>query len=419
MSYLPRFIGQKIHYLTKRFGAVLVTGPRQAGKTTLLSNSAQNIFGSQIRTFSFDTPSEIDVFRRDPDLFFLNNPGILFLDEIQHVPDIFPYLKREIDRHQGAFRFFITGSQHFSLMKGVSESLSGRTAVLDLWPLAHQELNQKDIHLTLELLHEPAKLEKLLGAEFLVNDSDHIIPFMLRGGYPPVVLQNRGLDWFEAYRRTYLHRDIRELSQVADLGRFDRFLSLCAGRSGTIPNKAEISSLLAVDNKTVDHWLSLLQTSYQIISLPAYHARIARRVVKRPKWIFADIGLGLHLQGIRDERGLLAAPHFGHLFESFVIMEIRKIFGHSAIPWNAFHFRTAAGTECDLVLENGEELIPIEIKHTARPSSADIAPLNTFLELYPKQAPLGILISLYPKVEKLSPNTFNLPLGLLLNGLDA
>jgi uncharacterized protein len=416
MTYLPRFSEQKIYQLTRQFGAILVTGPRQAGKTTLLTHAARQLFKSNFSTFSFDTPSEMDAFRRDPDLFFLNHPGILLLNEVQHVPDIFPYLKREIDKHPNKFRFFITGSQHFSLMRGVSESLAGRAAILDLWPLAQQEISKSNLKHTLHFLEDPSALHTLRQKEFPANDKQHVVPCMLRGGYPSVALTNPSTDWFESYRRTYLQRDIRELSQVGDLGRFDRFLTLCAGRSGTILNKAEFSRSLSIDNKTVDHWLSLLETSYQMISLPAYHAHTTKRITKRPKWIFADSGLGLHLQGIRDMPGLLSAPHFGHLFEAFVIMEIRKLFGHVGKPWNAFHFRDAAGLECDLVLAKGGLLLPIEIKHTARPSTSDLAPLRRFMELYPKVTPYGLVISLNPKVEQLSPNIFNLPLGLILTG---
>lgn len=417
MTYLPRFSEKKIQQLTRQFGAILLTGPRQAGKTTLLTHAARQLFKSNFSTFSFDTPSEMDTFRRDPDLFFLNHPGILLLDEVQHVPDIFPYLKSEIDKTPGKFRFFITGSQHFALMKGVSESLAGRAAILDLWPLAQQELYKSNLEHTLHFLENPAALSTLRKKEFPVNDKQHIVPAILNGGYPPVALT--GLpptEWFESYRRTYLQRDIRQLSQVGDLGRFDRFLTLCAGRSGTILNKAEFSRSLSIDNKTVDHWLSLLESSYQMISLPAYHAHTTKRITKRPKWIFADSGLGLHLQGVRDMSGLLSAPHFGHLFEAFVTMEIRKIFSHTGKPWNAFHFRDAVGLECDLVLAKGGLLLPIEIKHTARPTTSDLAPLRCFMELYPKNTPYGLMISLNPKVEQLSPNIFNLPLGMILTG---
>jgi len=416
MPYFQRAIEEKVRQLSAKFPAVLITGPRQAGKTSLLEHVTAQLFGDRAGSIAFDTPSEISAFRRDPDLFFLNHPGILFLDEVQHVPDIFPYLKRELDRARRTFRFFLSGSQHFELMKGVTESLAGRVAVLDLWPLAVQEARGRHTATTVDLLENPARLDDLLGREFRATDQDDVVPAMLAGGYPPVVLEHAGADWLEAYRRTYVQRDIRELSQVADLGRFDRFLVLCAGRSGTVINKAEIASGVGIDSKTVDHWMSLLETSYQIIALPAYFANTTKRLVKRPKWVFADSGLGLHLQAIRDAHGLLNAPHFGHLFESFVIMEIRKLFAHAGIPWNGSFWRTPQGVECDLVLPAAGRLVPIEIKHAASPAANDLTALHAFLDLYKKTARHGILISMHPRVERLSPRIYNLPLGLVLNG---
>lgn len=419
MVYRHRFLQHKIASLVKVFGAVLVTGPRQAGKTSLLSHLAAELFPGVTRQVSFDTPSEIDAFRRDPELFFANHPGFVFLDEVQHVPDIFPYLKRELDRARGSFRFFLSGSQHFELMKGVTESLAGRTAVLDLWPFCVQEARGVPVAAavrTAELLQNPEKLKPLSGDEYPCNDVSDVIPAMLAGGYPPVVLDEAGGDWLEAYRRTYLQRDVRQLSQVGDLGLFDRFLTLCAGRSGTVVNKAEVSRILGLDHKTVDHWLSLLETSYQVVSLPAYHVATTKRLVRRPKWVFADIGLALHLQGIRDARGLLGAPHFGKLFESFVIMEIRKLFGHLGVPWDACFWRTPKGLECDLVLSAGTRPVPIEVKHGATIGAADFRSLHAFLDDHPRATHCGILISLYPRVERVSRRVFNVPLGLILNG---
>ena len=419
MTYQPRLLQEKIRELSSQFGAILVTGPRQAGKTWLLTHAARAMYGEGVQTVAFDTPIEIDAFRRDPELFFADRPGILLLDEVQHVPEILPYLKREIDRTPGKFRFFLSGSQHFDLMKGVTESLAGRTAVLDLWPFAVQEVRAGTVEAaraTVEFLENPARLDAILGREFPANDADDVVPAMLVGGYPRVALWGGGSDWLEAYRRTYVQRDIRQLSQVGDLGRFDRFVALCAGRSGTVFNKAEMGRSLGVDHKTVDHWLSLLETSFQIVSIPAHHATATKRLVRRSKWVFGDSGLGLHLQGIRDAVGLLNAPHFGNLFESFVLMEIRKLYAHLGRLWDARFWRTPKGLECDLVLPVAGRLVPVEVKHTASPRTRDLSPLSAFLEDPATAAPLGILISLHPRVEKLTRRIYNLPLGLLLNG---
>ena len=419
MDYRRRFIENHIRDLSGTFGAVLVTGPRQAGKTWLLTQLAAEIFADEMEIVSFDTPSEIDEFRRDPDLFFANHPGPLFLDEVQHVPDLFPYLKREIDRFPGKFRFFLSGSQHFPLMKKVTESLAGRAAVLDLWPFAVQEIRDSDVkraELTVDLLADPSLLNSMLGQEYPCNDRDDVSPSMIDGGYPSVALWNGAAPWLESYRRTYVQRDIRDLSQVGNLGLFDRFVVLCAGRTGTVINKTEAGRILGVTHKTVDHWLSLLETSYQIVQIPAHHATATKRLVRRPKWLFADSGLGLHLQAIRDGRALLNAPHFGNLFESFVIMEIRKLHGHIGRFWDARFWRTQRGLECDLVLPFAGRLTPIEIKHSAAPRRSDFTALHSFIDGEKDAADCGAVISLAPRVERLTEKVYNLPLGLLLGG---
>jgi uncharacterized protein len=419
MKYTTRFLERRIREWVGQFEALVVTGPRQAGKTRLLERLGREMF-PKMETIAFDAPSDIAAFRRDPDLFFANHPGVLFLDEVQHVPDIFPYLKREIDQVRGAFRFFVSGSQSFPMMKGVSESLAGRVAVLDLWPFCVQEAvgvaDSAAANATLDLLENPDRLSMFAGREFRINDRDHVAPAMLKGGYPKVAILQAGTQWLESYRRTYIQRDIRDLKQVSDLGRFDRFTVLCAGLTGTVLNKADLSRSVGVDNKTIDDWLSMLQTSYQFVELPPFFTNLTKRLVKRHKGLFADIGLGLHLQGIRDATGLLNAPHFGNLFESFVIMEIRKLYGHAGLPWDGHFWRTPEGMEVDLVVPVAGRVVPIEIKHAMRLRPEDYRGVQSFMALYHGKASKGVVISMHPRVERLAENIWNFPLGMLLHG---
>lgn len=420
MVYKTRFLERIIKKAAASSAAVVVTGPRQAGKTSLLSTIGRKLF-PDMETVSFDSPAEADEFGRDPGLFFINHPGVLLLDEIQHVPDIFPYLKREIDRHPGKFRFFISGSQVFPLMRHVAESLAGRAVILDLWPFCIQEAKDipksSDAGDTLALIEQPRLAARLKRNEFICSDRRDIVPAMLAGGYPKMLIHHAGSQWLESYRRTYIQRDIRDLAQVADLGKFDRFTVMLAGLSGTIVNKARIAQAVGIDNKTVDHWISILETSYQMIRLPAYARNPTKRLVKRPKYCFADSGLCLHLQGIRDSRALLNAPHFGQLFETFVIMEIRKLYGHAGRSWDAFYWRTPAGVECDLVLSAGGKVIPIEIKHGTTIRRDDWKGLNSFMAEHPQETSHGRLISLYPKIEQLDKKIWHLPIGALLHGV--
>jgi len=413
MSYTIRGLEAKILAEMGRYGAMLVTGPRQAGKSTLLRHVARKMWGDNWSKFSFDTPSDIAAFRQDPDLFFLNHPGPLLLDEVQNVPDIFPWLKKHVDHNPGVTKFLLTGSQHFAMMHGVAESMAGRVLVLDLFPLAQKELHGASVRETVEGLLDPQHLVPLLGKTFASSDTDAVFPAMLRGGYPAQAIQNLGSSWFSSYRTTYLQRDIVSLGHVQNLGSFDRFLVLCAGLSGTIPNKANLADNLGIDAKTVDNWLGLLDAGYQILQLPAWSHNTSKRVVKRPKLIFGDCGLALHLQAIRAEDALFAAPHFGNMFEGWVIMEIRKLFGCAAIDFDAYHWRTSNGQECDLVLRSAGKLIPIEIKHTASPNSNDVKGLIAFRKEY-KESGLGILISMKPTVQWIAPGILNVPVGLLI-----
>ncbi len=417
MDYRPRALESVLAAYVDAFAAVLLTGPRQAGKTTLLRHFARGRFGEDLAMVSFDTPSEVASFRQDPDLFFANRPGPLLLDEVQQVPDLFPYLKREVDRVPDRFRFLLSGSQHFPLMRGVTESLAGRAGVLELWPFACQEAAGAAVVRTLALLEHPERLEELAGARWPANDPDDLLPRMLRGGYPVPLLRGAGAPWFASYRQTYVLRDVRELSQVADLGLFDRFVVLAAARTGTIVNRSEVGRSLGIDDKTVERWFSLLETSYQGFWLPAWHGNATKRLVKRRKWVWGDSGLGLHLQALREPDTVLAAPHFGALFESFVLSEIRKLFGHAGLAWTGHHWRTGSGQEVDLVLPVGGRLVPIEVMHGASPRARAPRGLRAFRRTYGDQAPLGILISLHPVVEQVERGVWNLPLGLLLAGL--
>ncbi len=418
--YKNRFIEKKIVACAKSAGAVVITGPRQAGKTSLLLNVSKMIWNRDVPVVSFDAPSDIVRFRQDPDLFFLNNPGPLLLDEVQHVPEIFSWLKRQIDKQPGQCLYGISGSQSFSLMKGVSESLAGRAMVFDLWPFCVQEARdvpaRAEADTTLDLFENPDQLAKLAGREYSCNDRDDVAELMLRGGYPPVLLELAGGIWLESYRRTYIQRDVRSLYPLHDLGAFDRMVMLAAGRTGQILNKADVSAALGVDNKTVDNWLRILEAGYQFFVLQSYHVNTDKRLVKRPKLYCADIGMALHLQGIRDTVALLASPQFGALFETFVVMELRKLYGHAGRMWDGFFWRQPGGVECDLVLPRAGYLLPIEIKHASRVRDDDLRGLRAFRNTYRRMSHGGMVISMNPRVERLAPDIWNVPLGLLLNG---
>lgn len=415
MQYVRRFLEARLQASMGSYGAVVVTGPRQAGKSTLLQHML-GLEGQPLSSVAFDTPSEVDAFRSDPDLFFAEHSTPLLLDEVQRVPDIFSYVKREVDRTPGTFRFFLSGSQSFELMRGVSESLAGRADILDLWPMAVCEPHStlQEARRMLETITNPAGIDSDVKGVYPCSSSEDVCPAMMRGGYPRVALGQVGLEWLVSYRRTYIERDIRGLAAVHDVGRFDRFLRLVAGRTAQVFNKAELSRLVQVDNKTIDHWLDVLEQGYQVLRLPPWFGNVEKRLVKRPKFHIADSGLGLSLQAIRTPESLVQAPHFGHLFESFVVMEIRKLFGHVGEIPNLYFWAQPGSHECDLVIEQAGRLTPIEIKHARRLRPDDWAGVKAFMELYGDAAPAGVILSLDPQLRKVHDRIWNVPLGLLL-----
>jgi len=416
MSYIHRFLEQEVERLAQGgFGAVLIAGPRQAGKSTLLQQVGARLFGPTFATRALDVPADVEAIARDPELFLLDHPGVVLLDEIQHAPNLLPWLKREIDKQPGKLRFLLSGSQQFGVMKGVAESLAGRVAVLDLWPFAEQEVRGADIADFIACLEDPERLRAYTGARIPLGNSD-VLALLLRGGYPASVLGKSRSIWFESYRRTYLHRDVRDLREVGDLGRFDRFLVLMAGRAGTVVNRAEIARTLGLDHKTVDRWCEVLEASFVGFHLPAFERNPTKRLVRRPKWVFGDSGLGCHLQAIRAPDTLSNAPHFGSLFESWVLAELRKLFAHAAVPWDGAFWRTQDGRECDLVLPGGGRPVPVEIKHAATLTRSDWRGLEAFLDEHP-ESQTGILLSLAPEVQWLSRRVVNVPIGAVVSGL--
>jgi len=412
MKYIHRGVEASLLQAMNRFGAILLTGPRQAGKSTLLRHIAQKKWGTAWQEFSFDTPADIAQFQGDPNLFFLNHPGPLLLDEVQNVPDIFPWLKKMVDQAPEQTRFLLTGSQHFPMMKGVAESMAGRVLVAELQPFSQRELQNKGSDDIVTSLLDPKRLVKKIGRSFPCTDGNDVLPAMLAGGFPAQAIQKLGASWFSSYRSTYLQRDILALGRVENIGAFDRFLVLCAGLSGTLPNKANLADTLQVDAKTVDHWLSMLQAGYQITLIPAWVGNTVKRIAKRPKMIFTDSGLGLHLQAVRSNDALQNAPHFGNLLEAWILSEIQKAFLCCSNEFDAYHWRTSNGVECDLILHVNNTLVPIEIKHTAKPSDSDCKGLIAFRREH-RNATIGLLFSMHPKIEWISTGILNVPIGFL------
>ena len=331
---IPRTAADTIHGLASSFPVVSITGPRQSGKTTL----TQAIFSDRPYV-SLEDPDIREFATEDPRGFLAQFPDGAVLDEAQRCPELFSYLQGVVDRDGRPGLFILTGSQQFGLLSGITQSLAGRVALLSLLPFSLREL--ENAHLA------PDALDRLL----------------LQGMYPPIYdRQVEPRIWYANYVQTYLERDVRQLINVRDLALFQRFLRLCAGRSGQLINLTALGNDSGVSHNTAREWLSVLEASYILLRLPPHHRNFNKRLVKTPKLYFIDPGLAAYLLGIETPQQLLTHPARGALFEGWVVSELLKYRYNLAQPSNLYFWRDRTGNEVDIVIEQGETLVPVEVK---------------------------------------------------------
>jgi predicted AAA+ superfamily ATPase len=372
-SYLPRAMEKTVAAAARRFPAVLLTGVRQCGKTTLLRHA----FGNTHGFVSLDLPEVEDLATRDPQLFLVRHPAPVVVDEVQRAPALLRYLKDHIEttgRRPG--RYILTGSQAFPLMQGVTESLAGRVAVLELATMSSGEQDGRGA--TWKVPPVAARSGGSRGSAITVARR------MLRGGFPELVVR-RNTDvrlWFESFVQTYLERDVRQLRQVGDLRDFRRFMVALAARAGQLLSLSEVSRDLGVAVNTVKAWVSVLEASHVVLLLPPFARNLTKRLVKTPKVYFHDTGLLCHLLGLSDETAVLSGAIGGAVFENLVLGELVRAFLVRGLRPDITFFRSSDGLEVDFLVNAGGRLHPVEVKRSAtpRPEMADcIEPLHRIL----------------------------------------
>lgn len=316
------------------FPIIAITGPRQSGKTTL----ARQTFPSKPYV-SLEDPDVRSMAETDPRGFLATYPNGAVLDEAQRVPALFSYLQTRVDESLQPGAWVLTGSQQFGLLSGITQSLAGRVGLVQLLPFSIEEL--RDARLL------PSTLDELL----------------VRGFYPP--LYDRSLlsgDWFASYAGTYVERDVRQLVNVRELATFQRFVKMCAARTGQLLNLSSLAADCGISHNTASAWLSVLEASYIVHLLRPHHRNFNKRLVKAPKLYFCDVGLAAWLTGVREPAQASFHAQRGALFETLVVNEFLKARLNAGLPSNLTFWRDSKGLEVDLLLERGDDLTPVEIK---------------------------------------------------------
>ncbi|MBC7338794.1 MAG: ATP-binding protein [Firmicutes bacterium] len=392
--YIKRSLETVLEKAVSEFPAVVLTGPRQSGKTTLL----KHLFAGYYRYVSLEPPDVRAVAREDPRGFLAMHPPPVIVDEVQYAPDLLPYVKEQIDAHRDrAGQYLLAGSQNLLLMEKITESLAGRAAMLRLLPLSRREAEGRP-HAPLPWEStEPASTEKTSIYREIWHD-------FLRGGYPELVA-NPGRDvslWHASYVQTYLERDVRMLRQIGDLSQFQSFLRALAARSAQLLNLSDLARDLGVAVNTVKAWLSVLEATYQIIIVRPYFANPGKRLVKTPKVYFIDVGTLCYLTGLKEPEHAASGPMAGPIMETAVLAEIVKTLTHRGIDPQVYFWRTFAGTEVDFVVETAGKLVPIEVKLSATPRPAFAASIRAFQKDFGNRAMPGYVVH---------PGDIRLPLG--------
>lgn len=369
--------------IVTQFPVTVLTGARQVGKSTLLQN--------EFPEFGYLTFDDFDVreqARLDPQSLW-GNTDRLIIDEAQKLPGIFDAIKLAVDRSGGGKKFILSGSANLLLMRNVTESLAGRAFYVELLPLTYGEE-----HGALEA----GNFANLWRAEYREPDRTVTavdpLPFLMRGFMPPLLFatgQNKMSNWLEGYVRTYLERDLRELSQVDSLIDFRKVMQGVAFRTGNILNQADVAKDSSVSHATTHRYLKLLEISNIIERIPAFSVNRAKRLVKSPKIFYIDSALAIFLSGYFDAASVAKSRELGQFFETMVYLHLRALCEGMTPRAGLFYWRTTSGREVDFVIEHGRQLLAFEVKYTANPTAFDIRNLLQFLDDYPETV-RGVLV---------------------------
>jgi predicted AAA+ superfamily ATPase len=347
---LIRTLAKKLKEAAKQYPVVTLTGPRQSGKTILVKMTFPNY-----DYVSLEEPDHRAFALEDPRGFISQFPEEVILDEIQRAPDLFSYIQTIVDAKDISGQFILTGSQNFLLLQKVSQSLAGRCAVLHLLPFSLSELKQR----------RPLAVNTI-GRQLPVKNRslDEELSSVLFEGFYPRIHDKRlnPVDWLGNYFQTYIERDVRDVVNVGDLETFSRFVRLCAGRNGQLLNLSSLANDCGITHTTSKRWISILEASFILFLLRPHYKNFSKRLIKSPKLYFIDTGLLSYLLRIRSAEDLLIHSQYGSIFESYIISELLKSYMNRGEEHPIYFWRDSTGNEIDIIIDEGDSLIPLEIK---------------------------------------------------------
>lgn len=398
---LNREATSKIKKLSKTRRVVLVTGPRQVGKTTML----KMIKEEKRKYISLDDLNIRKLAQDDPKLFMMTYTPPVIIDEIQYAPNLLPFIKLEVDNSNKKGEYWLTGSQKLELMKGVSESLAGRVGIFEMNSLSYAEKHNFKSN-----IFDPRKLKK----KSAINPTE-LFEEIFKGGMPEYYIDNIDRKtFFDDYIKTYIERDVRDLTQVGNIVAFEKFLVSVAARTGEILNYKSISEDAGIDEKTAALWMSILVANDIVYLLQPYLSSELKRVTKTPKIIFMDTGLCAYLCKWDSAESLMNSSVAGHYLESFIISELIKNKRNSAdnFDYDIYFYRDRDGKEIDLLIQFNNTIYPFEIKKTANPNKEMIKNFS-ILKNTKKEIGEGGIICLYPDIYPLDENNKAIPISCI------
>ena len=403
MEYISRNLEAVVMQVTREFPVVLVTGPRQVGKTTMLQKLME---GTDRKYVSLDDLNERSLAKNDPELFLQAHKPPVLIDEVQYAPELFPYIKIYADSHHEPGAFWLTGSQIFQMMRGVQESLAGRAAVLSMTSLAQAELagaSMTPLEIDPEALKEREKLR-------IPADVQGIFERIYRGSMPAIVSgrNTNSQIFYGSYLSTYIERDVKLLSDAIDSLKFLRFMTAAAARCSQMLNVAEIAQDADINQKQAKDWLQILETLGIIFYLHPYSNNLLKRLVKTPKLYFYDTGLVCHLTRWSSPEVLENGAMNGAVLENYVVSEIAKTYLNSGRQPYMYYYRDKDAKEIDVILEHDGILNPIEIKKTSNPGT-ELTRVFSLLDKASVPRGKGAVVCMKPKVGVIDRDNYIVP----------